>query len=353
MSEAARPQETWIPTNPSYDPAKPMQVGGQAVIEGVMMRAPGSVATAVRRTNGSIVVRHEPYRSAVESRPWLNKPVLRGAVGLVDMLYLGIRSLNFSADVAMVDEEAQKAKLKGNGHANGSAKKESSLAIWASLAFALLIGVAVFFAAPLYLTTTLFSIEQNAFGFNVVAGAMRIAILLGYLAAISLMKDIYRIFQYHGAEHKSVFAFELQSALEVAGVRTFSRFHPRCGTSFLLIVAVVAIFTFALVDSVLILMLGEITLPVRLLTHLPLIPVVGGLAYEFIKWTAKHSTTWWGRLLIAPGLWLQRITTKEPDEKQLEVALVALKCALGQEDPSRYPLHPNEQRVEASTVGVN
>jgi len=100
-------------------------------------------------------------------------------------------------------------------------------------------------------------------------------------------------------------------------------------------------------------MLGEITLPVRLLTHLPLIPVVGGLAYEFIKWTAKHSTTWWGRLLIAPGLWLQRITTKEPDEKQLEVALVALKCALGQEDPSRYPLHPNEQRVEASTVGVN
>ncbi len=330
-----------------------MQVGGQAVIEGVMMRAPGSVATAVRRANGSIVVRHEQYRSAVESRPWLNKPVLRGAVGLVDMLYLGIRSLNFSADVAMLDEEAQKGKSKGNGHANGSPKKESSLAIWASLAFALLIGVAVFFAAPLYLTTKLFSIEQNAFAFNVVAGAIRIAILLGYLAAISFVKDIYRIFQYHGAEHKSVFAFELLADLNVPSVTTYSRFHPRCGTSFLLIVAVVAIFTFALVDSILILWLGEISLPVRLATHLPLIPVVGGLAYEFIKWTAKHSTTWWGRLLIAPGLWLQRITTKEPDANQIEVALVALRCALGQEDPARYPLHPVVAEPATAAAGGN
>jgi uncharacterized protein YqhQ len=334
----------WVPTNPNFDPAKPMQVGGQAVIEGVMMRAPGAAATAVRRMNGSIAVHYEKFRSVIEKYPWLNKPVLRGGVGLVDMMYLGIKSLNYSADVAMHDEELARPPEK-KGTVRKKKKGDSSIAIWISLALALLFGVAVFFVAPLYLATHLFSLEQNAFAFNLAAGSIRIVILLGYLAAISLMKDIRRIFQYHGAEHKSVFGFELQSPLERTKIASYSRFHPRCGTSFLLIVVVVAIFSFAIVDSLLIAWLGSITLVVRLATHLPLIPVVAGLAYEFIKWSARHSTTSWGRLLIAPGLWLQRITTKEPDQDQIEVALVALRCALGLEDPSQYAFvrdHPSD-----------
>ncbi|MFH0992354.1 MAG: DUF1385 domain-containing protein [bacterium] len=332
-------QSSWIPTNPLYDPAKPMQVGGQAVLEGVMMRAPGAVATAVRRANGAIVVKKELFTSLIEKHTFLNVPVVRGAVGLLDMLYLGIRTLNYSAEIAMLDVEQEERAKGGNGQAKKEKPaKQSTLALVGTLSLALAIGIAIFFVTPIVVTTKVFEIEQDAFSFNLVAGLIRISILLGYLAAISLLKDIRRLFQYHGAEHKSVFAFELKNELQTAIVKEHSRFHPRCGTSFLLIVMFVAIISFALLDALLISLLGEITLVVRLLSHLPFIPVVGGLAYEFIKFTAKYSTTWWGKILITPGLFLQRITTKEPDEAQIEVAVVALRCALGLEDPERYAL---------------
>jgi uncharacterized protein YqhQ len=332
-----RQNADWVPTNPDYDPSKPMQVGGQAVIEGVMMRAPGTAATAVRRADGTIVVRKEAYRSVTETHKWLNVPVLRGAVGLVDMMVLGVRSLNFSAEIAMLDEETKKPG--GAARKNGDLKKASSPALWLSLGIALIVGVGVFFAAPLWIATRLFDVEQSAVAFNLAAGAIRITILLAYLGAISFMKDIRRLFEYHGAEHKSVFAFELKAALEVRDVASYSRFHPRCGTSFLLIVAVVAILSFALIDAALIAVLGSISLPVRLGVHLPLIPVVAGMAYEVIKFSARHSSTRWGKVIIAPGLWLQRITTKEPDASEIEVALVALRCALGLENAANYPVH--------------
>jgi uncharacterized protein YqhQ len=183
-----------------------------------------------------------------------------------------------------------------------------------------------------------------------VAGTIRITILLLYLAGISFMKDIQQLFRYHGAEHKSVFAYELKAALVPDSVITYSRFHPRCGTSFLLIVAFVAILSFSLLDAFMLLFISNITLPIRLLTHLPFIPIVGGLAYEVIRFSAKHSTTWWGRIVIAPGLWLQRITTKEPTELQIEVALVALKCALGLEDPANYMLKQEPMTIPSATV---
>ncbi|RPI06753.1 MAG: DUF1385 domain-containing protein [Ignavibacteriae bacterium] len=331
----------WIPTNPDYDPNKPMQVGGQAVIEGVMMRAPGSVATAVRRANGQIVVQQQSYKSVTEKYRWLNVPILRGAVGLVDMMYLGIKTLNFSAEIAMLDAETEEAKSNGRKDkkdSKGKDKSPSKLALVASLIFALAVGIGIFFILPLYLTTKVFAIEQTAVAFNIVAGAIRISILLLYMAGISLMKDIQQLFRYHGAEHKSVFAYELKGALLPSSVARYSRFHPRCGTSFLLIVAFVAILSFSLLDALLLTFLSSITLPIRFLTHLPFIPIVGGVAYEIIKFSAKHSTTWWGRIVIAPGLWLQRITTKEPTEPQIEVALVALQCALGQENPAKYTL---------------
>ncbi len=332
-----RSKSSWVPTNSNYDPNKPMQIGGQAVIEGVMMRAPGSVATAVRRKNGDIVVKKEPFQSVAEKFKPLNIPVLRGAIGLIDMMYLGIKTLNWSAEIAMLDVESDKDRE--NGRLDGQKKKPISQSPWAlaiTLVVSLAIGVGIFFIAPLFIATHLFHVEQRAFEFNLVAGVVRISILLGYLAAISLMRDIKRLFEYHGAEHKTVFAFELNDKLIPPAVQCQSRFHPRCGTSFLLIVMLAAILSFSLLDSLLMVFVAKMTLPIRLVTHLPFIPIVGGIAYEFIKFSAKHSTTIWGRILVAPGLWLQKITTKEPDESQLEVAIVALKCALGLEDPKKY-----------------
>jgi len=346
----------WIPTNPDYDPNKPMQVGGQAVIEGVMIRAPGSVATAVRRANGQIVVQQQEYKSVTEKYKWLNVPILRGAVGLIDMIYLGIKTLNFSTEIAMLDAETKEGKSDsraGRNNSESKTKTQSNLALAATLISALVLGIGIFFIVPLYLTTKVFAIEQTAIMFNLVAGAIRITILLLYMAAISLIKDIQQLFRYHGAEHKSVFAYELKSTLVPGSVIKYSRFHPRCGTSFLLIVAFVAIFSFGLLDALLLTFLTRITLPIRLLTHLPFIPIVGGLAYEIIKFSAKHGTTWWGRMLIAPGLWLQHITTKEPTEPQIEVALVALKCALGKEDPARYILQPNPVMVSPTSISGN
>ena len=183
----------WIPTNPDYDPNKPMQVGGQAVIEGVMMRAPGSVATAVRRANGQIVVQQQNYKSITEKYRWLNVPILRGAIGLVDMMYLGIKTLNFSVEIALLDAEPTGLNSMRNdiGHApEKKTKTQSKLALAASLIFALALGIGIFFIVPLYLTTKIFSVEQTAVAFNVVAGAIRISIFLLYMAGISLMKDI-------------------------------------------------------------------------------------------------------------------------------------------------------------------
>ncbi len=343
----------WIPTNPDYNPNKPMQVGGQAVIEGVMMRAPGSIATAVRRANGQIVVQQQKYKSVTEKYKWLNVPIVRGAVGLIDMMYLGIKTLNFSAEIAMLDvgrEEGKRNNRVGKDNSESKTKTQSKLALAATLVFALALGIGIFFIVPLYITTKVFAIEQTAVTFNLVAGAIRISILLLYMAGISLMKDIQQLFRYHGAEHKSVFAYELKGALVPGSVIKYSRFHPRCGTSFLLIVAFVAILSFSLLDVLLLTFMTRITLPIRLMTHVPFIPFVGGLAYEIIKFSAKHGTTWWGKTLIAPGLWLQNITTKEPTELQIEVALVALKCALGQEDPAKYLLQPNPIIVSSTSL---
>jgi uncharacterized protein YqhQ len=297
-----------------------------------MMRAPGRIATAVRRADGKIVVKLHEYKSLAEKYKFLKLPVLRGAAGLVEMMYIGIDTLNFSTEVAMRDI-ALKAKGNGNGSARAPRKSASNLRIALTVLFSLVAGIAVFFITPLVVTTKVFHVEQKALWFNLIAGGIRISILLAYLLGISLMKDVKRLFEYHGAEHKAVFTFESMGDLTVDSARRFTRFHPRCGTSFILIVMVASMLFFSLLDSLLIAWLGAISLPIRLLTHVPLIPLVGGIAYEFIRWSAKRSGTPIGKILVAPGLWLQRITTKEPDPSQIEVALVAIKCALGADVP--------------------
>ncbi len=327
-------------------------------MEGVMMRAPGSVATAVRRASGEIVVKQETFRSLVERFKLLNIPIVRGAIGLVDMMYLGIKTLNWSAEIAMMDLEIEESKKKGKTNGQESTpKKQSTVALVATLVVALAFGIAIFFVTPLVVTTYVFQIEQKAFEFNLTAGVIRIFILLLYLAGISFIQDIKRLFQYHGAEHKAVFTFELNGDLVPEVAQRHTRFHPRCGTSFLLIVMFVAILSFSVLDIFLIKWLGEMTLFIRLVTHLPFIPVVGGISYEIIKFSAKHSATSWGRVVVTPGLWLQKITTKEPEIPQIEVALVALRCALGIEDAAKYPLRNLPELAAVSpdhidTIGV-
>jgi uncharacterized protein YqhQ len=325
-----------------FDPDKPLAVGGQAVIEGVMMRGPGRIATAVRRSSGEIIVKKKDYRSLAERHKLFRLPILRGAVGLVEMMFIGIETLNFSTEVAMDDIRRKEAGK--NGTEAAVKKPASNFRLILTVVLGLVVGVAIFFVGPLFLTTRVFQLEQHAFAFNLTAGLIRLTILLVYLGVISLMRDVKRLFEYHGAEHKAVFTFESQGVLDVDSAKTYTRFHPRCGTSFILIVMLVSIVLFAILDSALILWLGKISLTIRFLTHIPLIPFVGGISYEFIRWSAKRSATLAGKMLVAPGLLLQRITTSEPDATQIEVALVALKCALGVETPdrARYIVHLSE-----------
>ena len=311
--------------NTKYDPANPMLVGGQAVIEGVMMKAPHAIATAVRRANGEIVIKADPYKPISEKYPILKTPFIRGSVNLIEMMIIGVKTLNYSADIAMRDEA-----LKENKETKQTDKKSGtttlSLAITLIVAFG--IGIAIFFFLPLFLTTKLFNFESDILIFNLISGAVRLFILLIYIIAISQLKDIQRIFQYHGAEHKLVYTFEQGKELSVENATPYTTFHPRCGTSFLIVVMLVAILSFAILDALIVQWIGYINLPIRLATHLPCIPVLAGISYEFIRFSAKRSDSLLGKILIAPGLWLQRITTKEPDNLQLEVALCALNAAL-------------------------
>ncbi|MBW7887213.1 MAG: DUF1385 domain-containing protein [Bacteroidetes bacterium] len=298
-----------------YDPNNPIQVGGQAVIEGVMMRAKGMIATAVRRSNGEIVIKRQPFTSIIEKYPKLNIPILRGAIGLIEMMYIGISTLNYSAEIAIEDENKKK-------------KEQSKFALAVTLLFSLAVGIGIFFLLPLYTATQFFTIEQKPIAFNLVAGAIRILLLLAYLYAISKMKDVHRLFQYHGAEHKAVFAFEQKAPLEISEAMKYTRFHPRCGTSFVLQVMLIAIILFAVMDTILLQFIDSISLPIRLATHIPFIPVLGGISYEFLKFSAKHSNSTIGKIFVAPGLWLQKITTQEPDESMMDVSLAAIKAAL-------------------------
>jgi len=291
-----------------------------------MMRSPDTYSVAVRRRDGSIYVRREPYTSLIRRHKLLALPIVRGAVVLVESLVLGVKALGFSSDVAMAD---QKSRTDSPHPKDGASKSSGVLAkLWlgATLLFSFGVGLFLFFYVPLILTDWLGA--ETGFMFNLVDGVFRLLIFLLYLFAITLMKDIRRVFEYHGAEHKSIFAFERDAPLSPASAQTFSRFHPRCGTSFLLIVMIVSIFVF--------MFLGKPTnIPERLF-RLAFIPVIGGLSYEMIRLSDAASKSRFWKPFILPGLWLQRLTTREPDESQLDVAIVALKAALRQ-DLSAHP----------------
>ena len=290
-----------------------INVGGQAVIEGVMMRAPRSVAIAVRRPDGEIVVKKELVVPLSQRYPVVKLPIVRGAVALFSSLVIGIKALNFSASEAMTEEE------KGNEKGGGEV---SSWVLAGTMAVAFGFGIALFFLFPLYLTKLMTPvIGTNNIIFNLVDGVIRVIVFLLYIWGISRMSDIQRVFQYHGAEHKSIFAFEAGEELSVANVRKYSRLHPRCGTSFLLIVMLVSIAVFSLIPK-----LWPFYLKAG--SRIVLLPLIAGISYEFLKWSAKNDGNPLVRLIIAPGLALQRLTTREPDDSQLEVAIRSMNEAL-------------------------
>ena len=276
-----------------------------------MMRAPERVAVAVRRADGAIVVRNRVYQSITKRLKPLGWPILRGAVVLIESIILGVSALNFSSEVA-INEDNNETKKKS---------KWTGLFMGLTVIFAFALGLLLFFYVPLILTDLVG--VKTGIGFNLVDGLFRLLIFLAYLLLISQWKEIGRVFEYHGAEHKSIFAFENKNDLTTEKAKPYSTHHPRCGTSFLFIVIIVSILVFMFLgrpDSI-----GD-----RLL-RLAFVPLIGGLSYELIRLSDKAHKTKMFRIFILPGLWLQKITTKEPDENQLEVALVALRTALGQD----------------------
>ena len=290
-------------------------VGGQAVMEGVMMRVPGAYATAVRDPDGNIQIDRHDFKSKVDAYPFLKMPLLRGIIGLFESLKIGYSTLQWSAEISIPEEEAS---------------KETSKFVDVLLTiFSLALALGLFFVAPIGLTSWLFDKDQDAFIFNVISGMFRVIFFITYLALISLMKDVRRLFQYHGAEHKTVYNFESGKELSISNAQQFPTQHPRCGTSFLFIIMLVAILSFAILDSVVLFYVEELKIWMRLIFHIPFIPIVAGLGYEVLKLTAKHRSNIFFRALAQPGLWLQNITTKQPDDGQVEVALEALKEAFG------------------------
>lgn len=297
-----------------------IRVGGQAVIEGVMMRAPRSVAIAVRRPDGEITVKKELIIPLSERFPIVKLPIIRGAVALFTSLVIGIKALNFSASEAMTEDEKDKEKEKNGGKESGGDLSSWAMAGTMTIAFGF--GICLFFILPLYLTKLLTPvIGDNNITFNLVDGIIRVVVFILYIWAISRMEDIQRVFQYHGAEHKSIFAFEDGAELTVENVRPYNRLHPRCGTSFLLIVMLVSIAVFSLIPK-----LWPFYLKAG--SRIILLPMIAGISYEFLKWSAAHDNHPLVKMVINPGLALQRLTTREPDDKQIEVAIRAMNEAL-------------------------
>ncbi|MEK6941034.1 MAG: DUF1385 domain-containing protein [Nanoarchaeota archaeon] len=283
-------------------------IGGQAVIEGVMIKNKNRIATAVRTRDG-ILVKTQNFKSVTEKHKLLKLPIIRGTIILIETVVIGTKILSWSADIAM----------KGTDKKN----KNNSTSLIIPTLLAIIIAVGIFMFLPLWATTNFFNLEKNAGSFNLLAGAIRIGLFILYIYAISYWKDVKILFRYHGAEHKIVNCYENELSPCVDSAKKYSRIHNRCGTSFLLVALIIAIIGFAIIDTSVGLLLGYTNLLIRLATHLLFLPLILGVSYEVIR--KAQNPNWFIKILITPGLLLQKITTGEPDDKQLEVALYALK----------------------------
>ena len=291
--------------------------GGQALIEGVMMKGGHHMAMAVRRVDGTISIEVEECDSIVEKYPFLKWPFVRGTVNLVDSLVTGFKALTYSANESAESEE----------------EELSDKEIILSVALALVLGIGLFFLLPVGLAHLTKAYVTSSAMQNIVEGIIRVAIFMIYIVAISNMKEIARTFQYHGAEHKSIHCLEAGLDLTVENAQKFTTLHPRCGKSFLFIVMIISIFVFSLV--------GVENLAWRLASRIVLLPVVAGVSYEFLKFTARHMDSAVGRALSWPGMMMQKMTTKEPEDDMVEVAIASLKAVMRAEGE----LPPEEEEV--------
>ncbi len=284
--------------------SRKFQYGGMAVLEGIMMRGPEQTALAVRKSDGTIHLEKEENTSLLKRYPFLKWPFIRGTYILIESMVAGIHMLNISANIALEEEDEELSPWE--------------IAITMSIALGL--AILLFMVLP----TAIVHYSQRYLGGivlqNLVEGVLRIGFFLLYVYFISKMPDIARVFMYHGAEHKTIFAYENGEDLTIENARKYSTLHPRCGTAFLLIVMVMSILVFV--------MLGEGNLFYRIWSRLAVLPVVAGVSYEFLKFSGKYYDNHWLKFMIAPGLWLQKLTTRPPDDDQLEVAITALKAVL-------------------------
>ncbi|MBW6515531.1 MAG: DUF1385 domain-containing protein [Candidatus Cloacimonetes bacterium] len=296
-----------------------LSIGGQAVIEGVVMRGPQYLSTAVRRKDATIEVKKEEFISITKKSKLLGLPVLRGFVSLIEILIIGLKTLQFSAERAELDEKEENKK-------NPSEKKKKFDMILAFL-FAFALAFVIFTYLP-YQIAYLINLSKESIYFNIFTGIVRIIFFIAYVKLISLMKDIKRIFQYHGAEHKTVHAYENRVQLTPESIEKYTTIHPRCGTSYVFLVLLVSILIFSILDTIYTAYYGVPALFVRILYHLLFVPLIAGLSYEVLKFSGKNINNPFMQILTLPGRLLQKITTQPPDQGQLEVAIVALESAL-------------------------
>ncbi|MBY0518616.1 MAG: DUF1385 domain-containing protein [Bacteriovoracaceae bacterium] len=330
-------------------------IGGQAVIEGVMMRSPNAFVVAVRTPDGSIRLRRDQWFGLNKKFAFLRKPFLRGVLMLVETMANGIVSLNYSANVSMDAELKAKAIKKGKTEEQYEAEKKKSekvdLATFLTMAVSLGFGIGLFVFVPHALTAYLGDLlgqdwGLNSFAFHTVDGIIKASIFILYIWIIGFMPDVRRVFQYHGAEHKSISTFEAELPLTVENARKFTTQHPRCGTSFLFFLILVSIILFSVVFTVIPVGVGlhpilrhAMAAAFKVILMLP----VAGVSYELIKAAGKCSTAWWARAMSAPGMLLQKLTTREPEDAQLEVALASIKAVLYLEE--KYDLKAADKRV--------
>ncbi|KMT22803.1 DUF1385 domain-containing protein [Clostridium cylindrosporum] len=297
--------------------AKKTNIGGQAVIEGVMMRGPSTIALAVRKENGEIFVKSDKNVPLSKKNKFCSLPIIRGTLALLESLMLGTKMLSHSADIVEGNEE------------NIDRKKDfkEKLVLVTTLVISFGISLLLFALLPTVVADVAKNVTSNTIIINLFEGLIKVIIFLAYIYFIGKMDDVKRVFMYHGAEHKTIFCYEAEEPLTVENVRKYTTLHPRCGTNFMLTVIIVGILVFSV--------FGWPDLKVRILLRIIMLPIIAGISYEFIKWQGGSDSRF-ARILSTPGLYLQKLTTKEPDDSQIEVAIEALKAAGKEGEDDRW-----------------
>jgi uncharacterized protein YqhQ len=305
---------------------KRARIGGQAVIEGVMMKHGNQYAVAVRKPDNEIEVKLEEYTPIGEKYKVLKLPILRGIVNFVESLVIGMKTLTYSADFYEEEEDLPDKKSKDNKsrtdndeNAKGESSKSEDLMMVGTVIISIALAIAIFMLLPAFVAELIGKVVHNHILLSVIEGVIRLAVFVGYVLTISLMKDIQRVFMYHGAEHKSINCFEAGDELTPENIKKHSRYHKRCGTSFLFVVMFVSIVAFMFIKVK--------TLWMKMLIRVLLVPLIAGISYEFIMY-AGRSDSWLANALSKPGMWIQRITTREPDMDMIEVAIKSVEAVI-------------------------